>query len=171
MSGACRADCPAGTPTSCGGQCVDTNVDTNHCGKCGFKCTGGQFCAAGKCRCPSGLTFCNGLCRDTKTDRAYCGTSGCGTACKAGEVCNAGQCGLSFGGSTPTKCGASCVNLSTDGNNCGSCGTKCTGGRSCSSRTCVCPSGQIFCNGLFSRTFYNLPNKLTTFLSHLNFVR
>jgi hypothetical protein len=44
-------------------------------------------------------------------------------------------------------CGTGCVDTTTNPGNCGSCGNACTGSRTCSSGTCVCPSGYTDCNG------------------------
>ena len=44
-------------------------------------------------------------------------------------------------------CGTGCVDTSANAANCGTCGNACTGSRTCSSGTCVCPSGYTDCNG------------------------
>jgi hypothetical protein len=44
-------------------------------------------------------------------------------------------------------CGTGCVDTSTNAVHCGACGNACTGSRTCSSGTCVCPSGYTDCNG------------------------
>jgi hypothetical protein len=67
---------------------------------------------------------------------------------KACDCCSAatagGTCGCSSG---LTLCSGSCVNLSTDVNNCGSCGHLCASGQTCTSGVCSCPSGQTLCSG------------------------
>lgn len=40
--------CPPDRPTLCGGHCVDTQVDAEHCGECGVTC--GAKCVDGNCR-------------------------------------------------------------------------------------------------------------------------
>jgi hypothetical protein len=35
--------------TCCSGACVDTNVDVNNCGRCGYVCPGGDPCSGGVC--------------------------------------------------------------------------------------------------------------------------
>ena len=40
--------CP-GTLDLCGGVCVDTRRDVDHCGTCGTSCVPGQFCLDGGC--------------------------------------------------------------------------------------------------------------------------
>lgn len=37
-------------------------------------------------------------------------------------------------------CGASCLDVSVDEENCGSCGTECNGGEACTANACACPS-------------------------------
>lgn len=55
-------------------------------------------------------------------------------------VCQAGQ----------TFCGGTCVNISTDDNNCGACGFACSSGYKCNAGTCAlsCPPGQVMCAGV-----------------------
>ncbi len=45
MAGSCT--CPGGR--SCGGACVDTDIDPLNCGGCGITCVEGQGCAGGSC--------------------------------------------------------------------------------------------------------------------------
>jgi hypothetical protein len=51
-----------------------------------------------------------------------------------------------------TACGGSCVNTLTDSSHCGGCGVPCTGGQSCQSGSCTCPTGQQFCGGACTDT-------------------
>lgn len=123
----------------CGGACVDTNNDPDHCGACGTACTAEQLCSMGACgvTCLGGTELCDGLCVNTDNDPDYCGT--CGTSCSGDEVCSGGECSLECVGGT-SKCGAACVDLDNDPANCGFCGTVCGGsGGHCSSGTCVVP--------------------------------
>jgi hypothetical protein len=73
---------------TCGGQCVDPQTDTNHCGGCGTTCPTGASCQSGNCACPSGESGCSGACVNEQTDSNNCG--GCGTKCSNG--CVAGGC-------------------------------------------------------------------------------
>jgi Stigma-specific protein, Stig1 len=115
----------------CGGGCVDTMTDTEHCGACGNRCLAGQRCAIGACaasRCPLGQRDCAPraampMCVDVRSDPMHCGA--CGTACAAGEVCTAGRCGCGAG---RTLCRGTCVDLQTDEAHCGACGVACSGG-------------------------------------------
>jgi hypothetical protein len=68
-------------------------------------------------------------------------------ACTAGQVCNLGNC-TSTCDAALTKCGASCVDVSTDNQNGGGCDLACNGGTICKSGKCECPAGTTLCNGL-----------------------
>lgn len=63
-------------------------------------------------------------------------------ACDPGEVCSDGLCGLSCGGTTPTRCGEACVDTSNNRYHCGGCTTDdedfaCTAGEICTAGACV----------------------------------
>ncbi len=121
---ACASSCPAGTPTVCGGACVNetANSTTNatNCGGCGpaHDCDGGQICQSSACACPSGETLCSSGCTNVHgSDVNNCGA--CGKVCKgpttgSGQaVCNSGTCGLTCTSPTPNTCGPGCVNCTT----------------------------------------------------------
>ncbi len=151
--------CGPGT-TQCGGSCVSTSTDPNHCGACGNSCKAGQVCVAGVCgvSCPAGQVKCSGTdagapyCATVSSDPRNCGA--CGNACKTAEVCSAGKCALSCP-SGLSKCGGgdagplTCVNFNTDNTNCGACGNTCKAGEVCSSGACSlsCPAGLTKCGG------------------------
>ena len=44
-----------------------------------------------------------------------------------------------------TECGSSCVDVSTDGKNCGECGNECGFGGGCNGGGCICLSGGTWC--------------------------
>jgi len=44
------AACPAPTPAQCGGSCVDTETDEQHCGFCDNPCAEGISCVAANCQ-------------------------------------------------------------------------------------------------------------------------
>jgi len=118
------------------GACVDRPC-------VGVVCSGGQVCQGGVCACPPKSTTCGGSCVDPKTDSAHCGS--CDTGCGAGTRCAAGAC-------LPTACdGGACDPLSVCYQ--GGCveaacvGVACTGGQRCTAGVCVCPQGQVLCNG------------------------
>jgi hypothetical protein len=105
-AGKCAPTCSADT-TSCGGACVETNVDRDNCGGCGTTCDAGEECVAGKCQlaCQTGLLECANdypdggtdaslgaqVCVDPWLDRFNCGA--CGTVCPSTKpLCRNGQC-------------------------------------------------------------------------------
>jgi Collagen triple helix repeat (20 copies)/Stigma-specific protein, Stig1 len=95
---------------------------------------------------PSGTNCANGgekieVGIDTNND----GVLGMSEVQQTAYVCNGGGgCGMGLEG-----CGASCVNLSSDPNNCGSCGTVCSSGSVCTAGACTpvtCSAGKSVCN-------------------------
>lgn len=61
----CFTHCPAGT-VDCGGVCVDTQTDRNHCGACGNSCGPGT--------CQDG--YCTGPCVSTNNPMLSCSPTG-----------------------------------------------------------------------------------------------
>lgn len=135
--------------TDCGGVCVDTASDLNHCGACGAVCESGLVpveCRSSVCEranCPVGITYCGAVdgCRDTMTDPGHCG--GCQQPCADG-TCAGGVCGGGDGGGEGaggcdlglTDCGGVCTDLN-DNANCGACGAACGAGQTCTDGICV----------------------------------
>ena len=121
---------------SCNGSCVASNAD--NCGSCGMKCSNGQVCNNGSCSssCPSGSMMCSDNACSSNSDPAHCGTS-C-TACGTGASCSNGSCGCSVSGQQ--LCNGTCIDTTSNSNNCGSCGHACSGG-SCSNGVCVSSTG------------------------------
>lgn len=80
--------------TDCGGCCVHTDADPNHCGVCGNACDDTTpFCGIGVClaACFTPLEHCGGgQCVNTAIDEANCGS--CETECDPGEICTNGLC-------------------------------------------------------------------------------
>src|SRR5690606_741539 len=62
----------------------------------------------------------------------------CGMACAAGQSCAGGICSCPAGQS---PCGATCVDLMSDPQNCGTCGSVCSAGATCSAGTCLSALG------------------------------
>ena len=71
-----------------------------------------------------------------------CGDNGCGGSCGScvsGQICQAGRCHggggrdcqPTCGGATPDCCGTTCVDTTTDNDNCGACGFLCPPGFRC----------------------------------------
>jgi hypothetical protein len=145
--------------TRCGGECVDTDIDRDHCGRCGNQCGDEQSCEDGMCTgdmCPG--TICDGVCVDTSTDPNNCGA--CGTICDDG-TCEGGDC---VPGCLPptTMCpGGGCVDLLTDPKNCGQCGKVCDTG--------TCDMGQCpeLPPGTVLEVFPPPPFTVTRGLTHL----
>ncbi|MBI5535536.1 MAG: hypothetical protein HY898_22590 [Deltaproteobacteria bacterium] len=70
--------------TNCGGYCVDTSKDLNHCGTCGKACGANYVCSNSTCTCVPKCVSANAC------DSNGCGAS-CGT-CAAGWDCWQGYC-------------------------------------------------------------------------------
>ncbi len=158
----CVSSCSGNTPTLCGNSCTDTNTDPNNCKTCNTVCpavTGGGVptCAGGVCgvTCNSGEHQCGTttMCA-LDTDPNNCGPSctkcappgggtvsctnnACVPACPSTQTVIGGTC--TCPSNTPTFCGSgssgTCVDTTSDANNCGSCGRSCLGG-SCLSGVC-----------------------------------
>ena len=121
----------AGSESCCDGVgCVDLTASAFSCGACGHGCNPGETCQSGACSC-GGNPACgdSGLCCPGGTCSSD-GTCPCGTlACPTPNVC----CDAAS---------SSCIDTSSDNNNCGTCGTKCTTLPSCQNGACTC-EGQI----------------------------
>jgi hypothetical protein len=166
QDGTCVANapvCDAGL-TDCGGKCVDLSSNAFHCGGCMLGCAGNQVCSGGNCAdcgegrvsidgrcvCPNGLTECQiqFACVDLQNDPNNCGS--CFADCASGQ-CSGGVC-VEVVGAAPaqvpcpagkTLCGDTCVDLSSDANNCGVCGQSCTVGISPSCLNGDCRNGGV----------------------------
>lgn len=147
--GACGNACTGARNTCCNSGCVDTRVDTEHCGGCGIECGATDVCCDGECKspaecagceggCDAGETCCNGVCADVQTDEAHCGT--CGDPCSASQFCCGGTC---VSNENPSACGDACSVCGTDELCCGgacverdetrcmNCDNSCAGGECC----------------------------------------
>jgi hypothetical protein len=111
--------CPASTPTTCGGMCVDEQTDVDSCGGCGgaFACATGQACVSGQC------LGCGTTCPLSRVSTYSCSAGGCNAA---GGACTAAGQGCYCTSNSQCKSGA-CVE--TTGQNDVSCGagTRCSG--------------------------------------------
>ena len=110
-----------GSLTDCGGFCVDTYSDAEHCGECFASCGDGA-CMGGRCEV-SCTPSCSGR---------TCGDDGCGGSCGtcgSGYFCSSGTCVSSC---TPS-CSFRYCGDDGCGGSCGTCGT----GYTCSSGSCV----------------------------------
>ena len=145
--------CPAGN-NCCACRCSNPNSDPDNCGSCGHVCsaTGGPPHASRSCggappqcgfTCDVGYGPCvPGQC--VPWDVNHCGS--CSVLCSAPDhgfptcTCNPLQCGFGCNPSytaCPTAQPSSCVDTSSDINNCGTCGHVCTVGQACCGGACV----------------------------------
>jgi alkylation response protein AidB-like acyl-CoA dehydrogenase/sugar lactone lactonase YvrE len=97
---------PQCTPTQsvCDGACVETRVNSQHCGGCEQRCCAANVCINGTCNlaCAPGNAACQiaprgpdgcfnlAVCADLQTDRRHCGR--CGVDCGADGFCVQGRC-------------------------------------------------------------------------------
>jgi hypothetical protein len=89
----CAKPAPAPSCTMCDGVCVDTQVDSSHCGVCGLACAQGTRCEAGNCVATCSGLMCGTTCVDAANDPNNCGA--CGVVCTsahAAPLCAAGVC-------------------------------------------------------------------------------
>ena len=148
VNGTCTLSCPAGL-TNCGGKCVDTTSDPNHCGadaSCagGAVCTSGQVCTntgpggAGQCvlQCPAGQNACGYPAWNSSTayfagNRVTSGgnlyqvvsdgtSSGAVAVSGTGSSITDGTVVWKFVSAAPASANQ-CINLQSDRNNCGAC--------------------------------------------------
>ncbi len=117
---------------------IDLSTDAKNCGSCGNACPTDSWrystlfaewkCVGGACQmmcATSQMADCNGRIEDGC--ETVLGTnhdcSACGDTCPAGAVCLAGKCTSCK--PNETLCNNQCVDLQSNGNNCGACGTRC----------------------------------------------
>jgi len=130
------AVCPESNLT-CNGQCVDPQIDRNHCGGCDNVCNAGFQCIEGACACPAGAVACDGQCVFTNASSQHCGA--CGNACGDGESCVDGACVEGCAGiECPIEGGTQCItDADTNAQHCGACGNVCPAGTSCLGGACT----------------------------------
>ncbi len=128
--------------TVCGGACVDTAIDPQHCGTCGTRCEGSTVCVRGRCElnCGGALSNCGGTCVDPRSNSTHCG--GCGMACPGGQRCVSGGC-LASCPAGQSACAGACVDVNTDNSHCGACGNRCRTGERCAAGACRLESANI----------------------------
>jgi len=103
-----------GQQTCCGGACVDTQTDADHCGGCA-----GQ----GGVACGNNEVCCDGACINAST--------------YATDIQNCGSCGHACQAPDDACCNAACVNTQNDPSHCGSCDCVCAA-TGCNGGVCVC---------------------------------
>ncbi|GAA5985692.1 hypothetical protein JCM10908_007074 [Rhodotorula pacifica] len=164
LPGGCNGGFTLNTATR---TCVNTQSDTNNCGRTGNVCStswpngSGAQCISGNCApgsCSSGYTLntASRSCVNTQSDTQNCGTTNnvCSTNWSngSGSQCFSGQCapGNCNPGYTLNTVSRSCVNTQSDAQNCGRTGNVCSttwpngSGAQCISGNCApgsCNSG------------------------------
>ncbi len=150
----------------CNAACVQI-TDRHNCGACGHDCTslpntvvGTGTCDTAGCHvtCAPDYADCDGRadngCETDLTTDAACGA--CTVACSGTQHCTLGAtshaCASSCGARTPTLCGSSCVDTTSDADHCGNCTTVCppppsNGTAVCASSACTiaCGAGYHAC--------------------------
>jgi hypothetical protein len=127
---------------ACGGLCVDTRDDPDHCGRCDNACGGQVACENGSCGGVCAGRLCGELCVDTEVHPQHCGE--CGRDCGLGGVCLGGDCRC---GESTTDCGRYCADTAQDPENCGGCGRDCDESEECIDSDCRCREGYRSCDG------------------------
>ncbi len=137
----------------CAGQCVDLDVDPEHCGACDSPCappsecvagvcepalcTGCdaqlELCVEGECVCKPGLERCAGACVDTSSEAEHCG--GCSEPCVDG-LCISGVCTMGSCSAPLSQCGDLCVDGSKHPLHCGECNNSCEADELCADGEC-----------------------------------
>jgi Stigma-specific protein, Stig1 len=155
--------CPAGMSPCPDGYCYELSSSADNCGMCGNTCPSGMTCSASTCtNAATGATTAPTTTVTTATTTtattssvdtgptlvkpgdytlscAVLGMTKCGGTCVnlSSSNGNCGSCGTICSGLTATCCGGTCTSLKTDSANCGSCGNVCKGILpSCESGTC-----------------------------------
>lgn len=164
--GATGTGCPAGMSPCPDGYCYELANDASNCGICGNQCPSGMICSASTCSnvptesttaVPATTTAAVTTTVTTTTTStssagptwslgtggytlncAILGLSKCGGSCVNLSTSNGncGSCGNICSGLTPTCCGGSCTSLKSDESNCGTCGHKCGLTSTCENGSC-----------------------------------
>lgn len=142
LSGQCICRPPL---IACGGACINTLQDSQHCGRCDNACQSGTRCILGRCLCPQEQTLCDGKCTDIQTNPSHCGQ--CGQTCPSDKRCVDGACRALCPDATPTVCDGGCFQTQSSDLHCGGCNQACTNGRHCFSGSCQCSPGTELCQG------------------------
>ncbi len=144
----------------CGGACVDTSRDPDHCGGCDSPCTTlGEKCIEGTCQCPEGALICGDGCVDVRLDVNNCGS--CGNACTGDDVCVLGECVENPCPTDQLPCNGpdGCVYVPSSIEHCGACGISCDGqGQWCEDGRCRCPQDHRLCGGACVHVLSNVRN-------------
>jgi hypothetical protein len=139
-----------GTPgTCCGSVCVDISSDPRNCGFCDLSCPAGSSCSYYACYDGGMVANCLG---DTDCPPGdVCATAidllNRGGLCVPPE-CDGGNelCRVALDDVIGLCCGNTCVEFSSDPNNCGGCGYTCPSGLACNGN-CSDPDSGVFALG------------------------
>lgn len=144
--GGCGKACGSGQ-ACCGGTCASLRNDWHNCGSCGHTCPNQESCIEGLCRCEGGI-LCDGACA---IGGVCCEAEDCEPEACRSTNCTNNQCGYDLepdGASCSDGlcCLATCVDVSSDQEHCGSCFHPCRNGDVCVDGTCgaVCDV-TVFC--------------------------
>lgn len=166
---ACNSGCSGGA-VRCGGVCIDTRANANHCGGCGRVCnlaSATARCEMGTCvidSCAPGFADCdrnpaNGCEVNIRTSLTHCGT--CGRGCAppnaaavcANGICSYAMCSTGFADCDGIPANGCEVDTRTSLPNCGMCRAACmpfNATASCVSGACgytACAASFADCDG------------------------
>jgi hypothetical protein len=139
--------CPEiGGLKACNNFCVDTSIDTHHCGDCNVACQDNEQCVDGECvakeepcepgpggccagerSCPNGSCIPAGMCCPGVEQACPSAPGGCCNTF-AGEECSDDGCCNTLTGQA--VCDGQCTDISTN-ENCGACGNSCGSCQTC----------------------------------------
>ncbi|HKY41172.1 MAG TPA: kelch repeat-containing protein [Polyangiaceae bacterium] len=138
----------------CNGQCVNLELNPQHCSECNKGCPG-TTCDNASCTntCAQGFLDCNhnvvdGCEINPAIDPQNCGN--CEVDCGFQFECQAGYCVCPDGtadcdGNKDNGCE---TDTTSDSSSCGGCGKACGANQACANRICGCEVGFDDCNGL-----------------------
>ena len=118
ICGPTETRCTSGSGPETSDVCVNTQVDSLHCGTCDHACELSELCIVGDCvpTCSGAEVLCNTTCVDPLANQEYCGASAdclgdnAGSACPPNELCVQGTCAVTCAdGQTACPAGHKCI--------------------------------------------------------------
>ena len=134
--------CGAGL-TCCNGECVNLSNDGDNCRECGRVCKSNPetctsaFCVGGNCRFSTVFNCCHSDDDCVDSDINPCSVDTCDPhtlTCRHDPAADNTPCG-----SGGTCCAGTCMDVTSDPDNCGACGNTCVENQPCE----PCPAGQL----------------------------